>query len=614
MCGIAGYIGTKNFYPIKSKIKSCIKLMKLRGPDFQDFKEFELSQYRVLFCASRLSIIDTFERSNQPFEDENGILSFNGEIYNYLELKKDLLKKKIVFKTKSDTEVLLKYLNYYGIKKLDKVHGMWGFAYYSKKNNKFYLCRDKFGEKPVFYSFDKKNKNLIFGSNVNYIKELSTRAYKVDQEKIYDYLKYGFRSIYSENKTFFKRIKFVNPGELIEIDKNFKVKISNYLKLEKYKPKIKNYNLAKKILKNKIKEIIPKTFRSDVPIAFLLSGGVDSSIISYIAKKNLKRIKFYSLKVKNKNYDETKNIELIKKKLNLNHEFIIMNKDINKFNVIGELIEDTGFPLISSTNIAINEICKKVKKDGYKVIVTGNGADEIFSGYYAHHLSYLLSIKKSKTYKQKYMDWSNKTKPHIRTEILKNLDLYEKNINKNGYNFEVNLYKKYFKIIKKRKKPLKILNKKTNDIFIKHLDNDLFYDNFPTQAHSMDNISMHNSIESRMPYVNDHFYNLRNRMSKNFLIKNGLAKYILRDIFKNNLPKSVLFNSEKTGFYLPLRECVNLRSKKFINTIIKNKFLNKIIKLNVLRKKIIDNNLTQQDEKFIFLLYNAATFMKLNSK
>ena len=212
------------------------------------------------------------------------------------------------------------------------------------------------------------------------------------------------------------------------------------------------------------------------------------------------------------------------------------------------------------------------------------------------------------------MDWSNKTKPHIRTEILKNLDLYEKNIKKNGYNFEVNLYEEYFKIFKKRNKPIKNLNKKNKDIFIKHLDNDLFYDNFPTQAHSMDNISMHNSIESRMPYVNDHFYNLRNRMSKNFLIKNGLAKYILRDIFKNNLPKSVLFNSEKTGFYLPLRECVNLRSKKFINTIIKNKFLNKIIKLNVLRKKIIDKNLTQQDEKFIFLLYNAATFMKLNSK
>ena len=97
MCGIAGYIGSKNFYPNKSKIKSCIKLMKLRGPDFQDFKEFNLNQHRVLFCASRLSIIDTFQRSNQPFEDENGILSYNGEIYNYLELKKDLLKKKNSF-------------------------------------------------------------------------------------------------------------------------------------------------------------------------------------------------------------------------------------------------------------------------------------------------------------------------------------------------------------------------------------------------------------------------------------------------------------------------------------------------------------------------------------
>lgn len=593
---------------------SCIKLMKLRGPDFQDFKEFELSPHRVLFCASRLSIIDTFERSNQPFEDENGILIFNGEIYNYLELKKNLLKKKIVFKTKSDTEVLLKYLNYYGVKNLNRIHGMWGFAYYSKNKNKFYLCRDKFGEKPVFYSYDKKKNNFIFGSNVNYIKELSTRDYLVDQEKIYDYLRYGFRSIFSENKTFFKRIKPVNPGELIEIDKNFKVKISRYLKLEKYKPKIQNYSLGKKILKNEIKRIIPKTFRSDVPIAFLLSGGIDSSIISYIAKKNLKKIKFYSLKIKNKNYDETKNIELVKKKLNLNHEFIILNKGINKFDVIDELIEDIGFPLIGSTNIAINQICKKVKKDGYKVILTGNGGDEIFSGYYAHHLTYLLSNKKSKNFEQKHMDWENKTKIHVRTEILKNLELYEKNVNKNGYNFEANLYEKYFKILKKRKKPLKVLNIKNKDFFIKHLDNDLFYDQFPTQAHSMDNIAMHNSIESRMPYVNDYFYNLRNRMSKDFLIKNGLAKYILRDAFKNKLPNSVLFNSEKTGFYFPIRECINFKSKKFINQIVKNKFLNKIIKLDILKNKIKNNDLTQQDEKFIFLLYNAATFMKLNSK
>ena len=133
MCGIAGYIGIKKFYPKKLDINKCLDLMKLRGPDSQDFKKFNFGKYDSLMCASRLSIIDINERSNQPIEDSEGILSFNGEIYNYIELRKKLLNKKIIFKTQSDTEVLLKYLNYYGLKKINEIQGMWSFAYFSKK-------------------------------------------------------------------------------------------------------------------------------------------------------------------------------------------------------------------------------------------------------------------------------------------------------------------------------------------------------------------------------------------------------------------------------------------------------------------------------------------------
>ena len=611
MCGIAGYIGVKNFFPTSYRVKSCLEIMKLRGPDFQDSKKFNIGNLNVLFCSSRLSIIDTFKRSNQPFEDENGILTFNGEIYNYLELKKDLKKKKILFKTKSDTEVLLKYLNYYGVDKLNNIHGMWSFAYYSKKNNKLYLCRDKFGEKPAFYSLDKKKKFFIFGSNVNYIRKLSVENYKINEDKIYDYLRYGFRSIYSQNTTFFKEINFVNPGEIIEIGKKFTIKKYSYLKLNKYTPKVKNFNLGKKILKNKINEIIPKTFNSDVPVAFLLSGGVDSSILSYIAKKNLKKTKFYSLKNTDPNYDESKNIKSIIKNNKLNHEFININKSLNSYVTIEKLIKDTAFPLVSSTNLAINEICKKVKKDGYKVIMTGHGADEMFSGYYAHHLSYLMSIEKTNIFKKNYNLWKKNTRPFIRTEVLKNFDLFKKSYKKNSYNFESDIYEKFFKFKKNIKKPVKILSKKNKDFFISHLDNDLFYDNFPSQAHSIDNISMHNSIESRAPFVNHYFYNLRNNMSKNFLVKNGLAKFILRDIYKNKIPEMIILNPNKTGFYLPLAEFLNLKSKKIFNFIFMNKFLKKIIKLNLIKKKYYNGRLSQQDQKFVFHLYNIAIFMKI---
>jgi asparagine synthase (glutamine-hydrolysing) len=163
MCGIAGFVGAKNYYPSKSNIKSCIKLMKLRGPDFQDIKKFNTNNLEYLFCASRLSIIDIDNRSNQPLQDDDGILIFNGEIYNYLELKKKMQKKKINFKTKSDTEVLLKFLNYFGLERINEIHGMWSFAYYSKIKKKFYLCRDRFGEKPIFYSLNKDKKEFYFG-------------------------------------------------------------------------------------------------------------------------------------------------------------------------------------------------------------------------------------------------------------------------------------------------------------------------------------------------------------------------------------------------------------------------------------------------------------------
>ena len=254
----------------------------------------------------------------------------------------------------------------------------------------------------------------------------------------------------------------------------------------------------------------------------------------------------------------------------------------------------------------------KIKKDGYKVLVSGNGGDEIFSGYYAHHMSYLLSIKKDSNFKKEFNYWNLKTKPYVRTTILKNIKLFKKNLLKNGYNFETNIYDQYFKI--KIKKNKVINDKSLKDIFIKHLDNDLFYDTLPAQTHSIDNITMHHSIESRMPFLSDELLDLRNSFHKSFLIRNGLAKYILRDTFRSNIPKKIIFNPEKIGFFLPINETIDYKSKKFFNVIFKNDYLNKIINLKFIKKKIFAGNLTQQDQKFIFLLYNAASFMNLYSK
>ena len=275
------------------------------------------------------------------------------------------------------------------------------------------------------------------------------------------------------------------------------------------------------------------------------------------------------------------------------------------------MIADTGFPLLSTTNLAINEICKKVKKDGYKILITGNGADEIFSGYYAHHMSFLLSVKKNKIFKKKFDEWTKFTKPHIRTEILKNLDLFKNNLKTNNYDFETNTYDKYFKIkIKKTKKRFK---KYSKDLFLNHLDRDLYMDMIPAQTHTIDSVTMHHSIESRMPYLSHELYEMKNQFRKSFFISNGVAKYILRDSFKNNIPKEIALNTEKTGFFLPLINAIHYKNKKNFKIIEENKFLRRLINIKFLKEKIKKNKLNHQDQKFIFSLYNAAIFLKIYS-
>ena len=159
MCGIAGFFGKNSNLPKNEYFKKCLDIMHNRGPDAQGQISKSFKGQSLVFLHSRLSIIDLTKNSNQPFFDDEGSIIFNGMIYNYIELKKDLMAKGVVFKTKSDTEVLLKMMNIYGEKAFKYLDGMWSMAYYNFKKNQLILSRDRFGEKPLYYY---NNKNQYF--------------------------------------------------------------------------------------------------------------------------------------------------------------------------------------------------------------------------------------------------------------------------------------------------------------------------------------------------------------------------------------------------------------------------------------------------------------------
>jgi asparagine synthase (glutamine-hydrolysing) len=332
MCGIAGYFGSLKQQPYTKDINQTLKIMKNRGEDGKSFSKIKVGQSKILnFLHTRLSIIDPKLRSGQPFQDEQGILIFNGMIYNYRTIKEKLKKKNIKFNTNSDTEVLLKFLNMYGPRKLNLLDGMWSFGYYNFKKKTLTISRDRFGEKPLYYFYDKSN--FVFGSYYDYILNLyKNKKYKLNFKKVENFIKNSWKSNHIDNdfESFFKKIFFVKPGTCISIDYN------NQLKEFKYWNPLKiqiNNNLSfdhiKQKLKKEYKNVIQKRLISDYPIASLLSGGVDSSSIVSMSKKFFnKKLTCFSIDVKGE-YDENKLINKTIKKYGLESNFIKIKKIIS---------------------------------------------------------------------------------------------------------------------------------------------------------------------------------------------------------------------------------------------------------------------------------------------
>tara|TARA_A100001011_G_scaffold396900_1_gene496285 strand:+ start:1994 stop:3832 length:1839 start_codon:yes stop_codon:yes gene_type:complete len=606
MCAIAGFVGNREYLPKSKNISQCLKIMKSRrGPDSAESYIYKNDNFSFAFLQARLSIIDPNPRSKQPMEDEEGIISFSGEIYNYVEVKKICLAKGASFKTKSDTEVLLKSLNLFGEKALELLDGDWAFSYFNKKLKRVIISRDRFSIKPLFYY--KKNNNFYFASNINHLFLLIGEKFEIDITKVKSFLNFGFKAFSSEPKTFFSNV-FNFPGSsYITIEKN---NLSDPKKF--WKPKIKiderlSYNESVEIVKNKLIESTKLRLRSDFPITCLLSGGLDSSAISGISKNFFgKDLRYFSYKPKNKNYDETNLINENLKSLNGDHTFVELDFN-DSLQELKNLVVDGGSPLNSLSSFAFHRLCKEIKNNDYRVVLSGVGGDELFAGNYIDHLNYLVSVKDKSIFQKAFKNWETKIKPIIRSPILKdyesflkkvenndNATWHERDLIKSFLNFDLeknNLKKEYY----------------SNDFFRNELSRCLFEENVPSHLFSMDQIAMYHSIESRYPFLSPDLYEAVNTIPSEFLMKSSLSKSILRDSLKDNVPDKVLSSNNKIGFYCDIAEIFETNSKKFQDLLFNNSKLNSLVNTklfkNLLEKKAID----VPELKLIFNFLNLAT-------
>ena len=605
MCGILGIISKDQNKSID--ISAVNKLMYNRGPDQQGDYKVKNKNFEVNLFSSRLKIQDLNDRSNQPYKFKNLVLIFNGEIYNYREIRKELEFKGRKFLTTSDTEVLIQSYDEWGLDCIKKLNGMWGFCIYDKLNEKIILSRDFFGEKPLFFSF--KNNEFIFGSEINYLFFFNKNLNKINDYKIGDYLINGYKSLFKNNETYFEDINFVEPGSIIELNlKNFslrKNKINPFLKVTVSKNHDNNYKLAKEIFLSEYE----KRLRSDVPISFCLSGGIDSSALVSIAKKEFNLNPYcFSIISEDLRYNEFENINFLKKKLDLNVKFIKIPK-LSLENFVEnckKLINYRCSPISTISYYIHSYISKACSDKNFKVIMSGTGADEIFTGYYDHTLFYLNEIKDDNKYKDELTLWKKFTQPKIRNPIL-DLKNFQTNpyLRDHLYN-DIKSMNKIFNIKKYNK--FSEINYDRNNLK-NRMKNELFHESVPVILFEDDSNSMMHSIENRSPFLSINLVNFINSLNVELYMDKGYTKNILRKILQEYLPDKVRLDRKKVGFNASILDVVDINYENFSSLIKKNYFMRKNLNMDkFLFLKNRKRNISNSESKLLFNIINTCIF------
>ena len=598
MCGIAGVIG-KNVSSKDFDYNKILESMRHRGPDHQDF--FSTSNF--CFFHSLLKIMDLSDSSHQPFTDKNqNTLIFNGSIYNYKKIKE---QENYEFTTNTDTEVILYLYNKYGLDFLNKINGMFAIAIFDKKINKIYLIRDQSGIKPLYYTFNKEN--LFFASEIKIITDnfLDKIDIKPNFDEVFSYI--AFRHYNNNGNTFYNNIKSLKPGNYLEYDLNEnKFKINEFFNFKNFtsfnkKHDQSNFNL---LLDDTIKTY---GITEHNKIASLLSGGVDSSLVTLALKKLYpkKEINTFSAILKNPN-EENDNINKITNEFKIKN-FKVDAENINFIEELKNTIKIVECPIPDASMIIHNILCRNVKSKGFKVLISGNGGDEFFFGYPSHKIAYI----------------SNSLENFKLLEFFKRLKLSLNFTNYNilflvTYSFKELLstkIKNFFKNIqfKIRLSKIGISNKNfkyygeyNKNVFENIVLNNIYKWTQPIFLDYEDKNSMAYGIESRVPLydLNLGKYTLSTKLDDQF--KNG-SKTILKK--SNYLPNYVTNMKKKYGFAAPLYELIKNNKTLILNEIENNfsniPFINKKKLILMLYKFEIDYDT-------FFRIYTYGVWYNLN--
>lgn len=633
MCGINGFIKRQSVDKknIIADLNMMNDLILHRGPDEDGLYAFSESEQSIGMGMRRLSIID-LSSGQQPMHTNDGKASivFNGEIYNFQTLKSKLVSQGVDFKTTSDTEVILKLYEQRGTDAFKELDGMFGFSIHDKEKNKVYIARDYFGEKPMYYT--NIDGTFYWASELKSIK----KSIKTQPEISKKGLNLFFRLTYIPAPfTIYEGIHKLEPNSYIEYD----LSSSEYSihTIHKKSTKEKS-NLSFAEAKAEVKERVTKSVESrsisDVPLGTFLSGGVDSSVVSYcLSQMSDTKIDTFSIGFEKESYDETDKSRIVANLIKSNHHEFIINENDLKHN-IEEILLNFDEPFADSSALPTYLVSNKTRTN-VKVALTGDGGDEVFGGYNKYYIGKLNNKYTKIVPKALHNQINNlapilfKTKDDNRGLRYKAKRLIDAISYEDSYYWDIIslgfAQEDIDKLLVNDFKVSGIFNyykEKTGITGPKSLGDFMIIDKHLSLEGDMlvkvDRTSMLNSLECRAPFLNRELLDFTMSLPDEYLMNKWSKKHILKEAFKEYFPEGFLDKS-KAGFGVPVGDWLREGLKKELQSYVENKLLESQGIFNPQEIKVlIDNHISGKKDStfnvwafFCFQKWYFNTYMKI---
>ncbi|OAN52766.1 hypothetical protein A6A04_15830 [Paramagnetospirillum marisnigri] len=603
MCGIAGVFGPDQ--PDPDRIARTLALMGRRGPDGRGVAHLGEGERRLTLLHTRLAILDLDPRANQPFRRDGLVLVFNGEIYNHVELRLQLESLGQSFATASDTEVILAAYTQWGEACVERFEGMWAFALFEEASGRLLLSRDRFGEKPLFWW--RRGRSLYFASETKLLWSLAGTRAAPDLEQVTRYLVNGYKALNKRPRSFHSGVVEIPPAHQAMLERPGDPLPRCYWRLA-YVPRPMTMDEAREEARKRVIDAIGLRLRADVPLAFCLSGGIDSGVlVSIAAKAHGAEPHVFSIVDSDPRYDEMVNIDRVVADLGCHAHQVHTARD----GFIDRLRAQVAYhdkPVITINYYMHAFLTEAIREAGYKVALSGTGADELFAGYYDHYGMWLAGMSGEPGFDALVADWRQSYGAFVRNPVLQDPLAFAKDPDQRGHIYlNQDLFESFLAV------PFHedfAEERYCDDLLRNHMLNEVRHETILVTLREEDHNSMMASVENRAPYLDRSLAEFLYTVPSRHLIHQGFPKWLLRSAGEGYLTDAVRLDKQKRGFNASIESLVDRHDPETRDYLLADSPIFELVRRDAMESFLSGDMTDNSFSKFLFSFISARLFLE----